>query len=290
VTGDEEAVADVEAEEPPEVDAPQPEAPQPEAAEPPPEPLTAASAEEIQQALYAASTDIVDLRRLIDPDWGVGVFDQRDVGFRHYCDMEDIASHQGLGFVMGPSDVFRCDRGLRRCSVQDTDGQGHVFHFREGAGDAIYLNALVHYVRRVPGTDNARVRSFVRAGDGVCALWQSLTDADPSPPQKLSVFVSGHTGLVPETVSEHRCGEEAAAAFEERLRPLMATGHPRQCDREPTRCAYARGDEEITVYIGEHGPSILTVTRPGMRRDLARNQDRELAAFLRSARSHDCAD
>ncbi len=266
----------------------EPEEAEREPAPPPAPPLTSPSADDIREALLAASSDVVALGRLVDPAWGIGVV-EADVGMLQHCDTERLASAPGIGFVFGAGDTFRCDRDLRRCTVQEQDGRGYAFHFREGEGDTVWLNAIVHYDRRVPNTDNARVRAFVGEGDGVCALWRSLRSTDGEVPERLSVFVSSHTGLVPETLAEHRCGDDAAAAHGERVAPLSSSS-PERCERDPARCTFDVGDEDVTVYGGEDGPTAVAVTRPGMHRNLERAQQRELDAFLRAASRHDCSE
>jgi len=285
----EEEVAEVE-EEVAEVEEPEPAEPEEEPPPPPPEPVTATTSEEIKQAMFTASTDVVAFRRLVDPEWGIGAHNADEDIVRHYCDMDDLASHPGLGFVMSSEDPWRCSRDLSRCTSQ-SDGHGYAFHFRDGPGDVIYLSSVVHYEPRVPNRDNAAVRRWVGAGDGVCDLWRAMTTPADQPPQKLSVFVSGHTGLVPETVAEHHCGDEAASAYAERVAPLAQGGEPDRCDRNPTRCLFEEREVARTVYADDEGDVMaIAVTRPGMFQNLARQQERELDAFLRAAGRHDCDD
>jgi len=259
------------------------------APQPPPAPLTPSSAEDVHEALRAAASDVEALRRLIDPRWGIGAYDPEDSGVVHHCALERLASLSGLGFVIGESDRFRCDPNLRRCSSADADDRGYVFLLRPGEGDVMWLNAVVQYPRRVPRTDPAAVRAFGATGDGVCDLWRSFTESDSSAPRRFSVFVSSYTGLVPETLSEHHCAEDAAAAYTERLAPVLGRP-PSRCERNPTRCAFSLGDEEVTVYGDADGPSAVAVTRPSMHQDLDRSQRRELEAFVAGVARHRCAE
>jgi hypothetical protein len=277
----------------PEVEAPEDEDPaetaETETATEPPRapaapPLTSPTQDQIREALLAAASDVSAFKRLVDPEFGIGVIED-EIGMIHHCDIEGIASAAGIGFVFGTGDTFRCDRNLRRCVVQEQGGRGYAFHFREGRGDTVWLDAIVHYPRRVPSSENARARAFVNAGEGVCALYRSLQSGEAG--DRLSVFVASHTGLVPETLAEHRCGDEAAASHAERVAPL-ASSAPEQCARNPTRCTFDRGDEDVTVYGGAGGPTAVAVTRPGMTRNLATVQDREREAFVRAASRHTC--
>ncbi len=259
---------------------------EPPPAPPPPEPVTATTADELRETLFAASTDMSVFRRFIEPDFGVGVLDPRDAGVAHYCDMDRLSSSPGLGFLMGVDDRFSCDRNLHRCVLQGSDG-GYVFYFRRGEGDTIWLDTIAHYEHRAPTSDSAVARAFTHAGEGVCALYRTLTDADTSPPAAFSVFVSSETGLVPDALSQHLCGDEAAAAYAERV-PSAAARPPDRCDRDPARCTYSSTDEEVTVYGDEGTPTAVTVMRPGMRQDLARAQDHDRDAFLHGVRRREC--
>jgi hypothetical protein len=267
---------------------PEPEEPAPaEPAEPPPppvEPVVAANDEELRPILFSAATDIHVLRRFLDREHGVGVYDPGESGVTHYCEADRLATSPGLGFLMGVDDRLSCDRRLTRCVLQGA-ADGYVFHFRRGEGDALVLDSLAHYPRRAPSSDSGPARAFARSGEGVCALYRAITDEGGSAPPKLSVFVASQTGLVPETLAEHRCGEEAAAAYAERIAPL---GTPERCDRDPARCTFRSGDEEITVYGDGGAPVAVAITRHGMRRDLETAQQRDLDSFLRRVRGHEC--
>jgi hypothetical protein len=189
---------------------------------------------------------------------------------------------------MNESDTFRCDDRMRRCMNRGTDGSGTAFYFRDAAGDTITLDTIVQYARRAPNTDGSAVVTFAGAGEGVCALYRRTRDASASPAGALSVFVSSQTGLVPEVLAEHHCGDAAAAAYRERIAPL-ASSRPTRCDRNPSRCTWTSTDEEITVYGDAEGaPTTVTITRPGMVQNLARAQQRDLDAFMARARRHRC--
>jgi hypothetical protein len=255
-------------------------------------PFSASTADEVHQVVQTASTDVVSLRRLIDTTRGVGTVGPGEAGMRHYCDAGEITTQPSLEFVVGASDTFRCDRQLRRCTLQEAGAGGYAFHFRsrDETGGAIFLDTLIHYDRRVPTTESRAVRSFLQAGDGVCVLHRALGDASATPPARFSVLVTAHTGIVPETLSDHHCGDAVAGAYRERVTSHAQGGAPDRCDRDPTRCAYRTGDEDITIYGDDDGPFAVTVTRHGMRNDLDRAQQRELATFLTAARRHTCAD
>jgi len=263
---------------------PEPEPP----AEPSEPPLSSPTAEEIQAALQAASTDGHAFTRLVDPAWGIGVFDPAEAGVRQYCDMDNLANHPGLGFIIGHEDRFECNRDMTRCTVKDSSRHGFAFVFRAGPGGATYINTIVHYPRQFPNSESGAARAFVRGGDGVCSLYGALRDPDGDPPARFSVFISTETGLVPEVVAEHKCGDEAAAAYDERLASIRRL-RPRECNRNPSRCEYRSGDEDYRVYADDDGaPIAVTITRHGMHDNLARNQQRAADTFLRAARRHSC--
>lgn len=251
-------------------------------------PLSSPDAEEMQAAILAASSDRHAFRRLVDPDWGVGVFDPAEAGVRQYCEMRNIANNPGLGFIFNHGDDFSCNRDVSRCTVKGDDRSGYAFLFREGEGDAVWLNAIVSYPRRVPNRENRQARTFLGGGDGVCAMHNALRSPDSAPPSRFSVFVSEQTGLVPEVLAEHECGDGAAAAFQERL-GVVRSRRPRECNRNPSRCVWRSGDEDYTVYATDDGaPFAVTITRHSMHDDLARAQDRDAQAFLREAERHTC--
>lgn len=276
-----------EAEPPPEpvTEEPPPEPP----AEPPPEPFTAANAEELTEILRTASTDVVALRRLIDPERGLGTVGPGDQGMRQWCDLEELTTQPSAEFLIGIEHQVRCDRRLRRCTVEERGAGGYAFHLRSPEGsDQIVLDAIVHYDRRVPNVESRAVRSFLAAGEGVCALRRSLVDARTTPPERLSVLVTSHTGLVPETLAEHHCGDAAAQAWAERVAPHAQAGAPQRCDRDPTRCSWRTRDEELVVYANDEGPFAATLTRHSMTPELDRAQTREVTSFLRDAQRHGC--
>ena len=251
-------------------------------------PITPGSTEDIHTALIAASREMPAMHRLIDPEWGIGTYDPGDTGVAHHCETQEFATHPGLAFTVHEHDRFRCDRERRRCSAADPDGGGYSFYFRAGAGDAVWLDTIVHHTRTVPGRDSGAVRAFANAGDGVCSFRRALGATDASPPRQFSVFVASHTGLVEDTVSSHLCGDEADAANEERLLPNLSTRARMLCTRNPSRCGYRRGDEQIAIYGAAGGPTSIAITRPGMFANLEREQDRELQAFLRGLARHSC--
>lgn len=256
-----------------------------------PTPITPGSADDIHEALTAASNDEAALRNLIDPRWGVGSYDRGDLGIEHHCDRDEMTTHPGMGFVVRADEPFACDRRLRRCTAQDPAGGGYVFHFRDGPGDAIWLNAVIHHERNVPRRSDSRaVRNFVEGGDGVCALWRVVEDENHEPPRRLSVFVAHETGLVPEVVSDHLCGDEAVAAFRQRLVGYLSANPDIQCRRSPSRCGFTAGDEEVTMYGGEEGMIGIAITRPGMHAHLARAQQRDVDAWLRGMNGHSCEE
>ncbi|MGE0785457.1 MAG: hypothetical protein AB7S26_07205 [Sandaracinaceae bacterium] len=257
---------------------------------PPPTPIHASSADEIRAALMRASNDVAALRNLVDPEYGVGTYDAGNTGVLHHCAGDEVTGHPGMGFVVREDDRFSCDRRLRRCTAAAPDGGGYVFHFRDGPNGAIWLNAVIHHQDRVPTTDARAVRDFVEAGDGVCALHRDLValEAGGPPPQRFSVFVSEQTGLVSELVSDHLCGAEAAAAYNERLAPYLARHPDLSCTRGPARCSMVRGDEEVTIYGDASGLRAVTLTRPGMHAHLERAQRHDLDQFLRGLAGHRC--
>ncbi len=251
-------------------------------------PLTSPTAETLEAAILAAATDRLAFRRLVDPAWGVGVFDPAEAGIHQYCEMRNIANNPGLGFVFNHGDEFSCNRELSRCTVKDDSRAGYAFFFREGEGDTVFLNAIVHYPQRIPNREGSAARTFVRGGDGVCGVHEAVRSADAAPPSQLSVFVSEQTGLVPEALTEHHCGDDAAAAFSERL-GTMRHRRPRECNRNPARCVWRSGDEDYTVYATDEGaPYAIAITRFGMHEDLARTQARAVDAFLRDAAQQGC--
>ncbi len=93
---------------------------------------------------------------------------------------------------------------------------------------------------------------------------------------------------MPEATGEHECGDEAAAAYQEHL-AVVRRRRPRECNRNPSRCLWRRGDEDYTVYATDDGtPYAVTITRHGMHDNLARDQERDAASFLRAAGDHSC--
>jgi hypothetical protein len=255
-------------------------------------PFTASSADEVREVLQTASTDVVALRRLIDTQRGVGTVGPGEAGMRHWCDSREMTTQPSLEFVIGTQDTFRCDRQLRRCALQEPRAGGYVFYFRpmDETGGNLLLDGLIHYDRRVPNTESRAVRSFLQAGDDVCLLHRRLADDDATPPARFSVLVTAHTGLVPETLTEHHCGDPAASAYQVRVAARAQAGATDRCDRDPTRCTYRTRDEDVTVYADDDGPFAVTVTRHSMRTDLDRAQERELATFLGAARRHRCEE
>ncbi len=252
-------------------------------------PVTATTTDEARQAISAAASDIVSLQRMVDPARGLGVYDPSDAGIVQYCDVAHLAADPGTGFTMGIDDPFTCDHGLHRCATHASDHSGYAFILRHGDGDVIWLDAIVHYPRRVPSADPPVVRAFTRAGEGVCALRSTLATADAHPPTNLSVFVSAYTGDVPQSLTQHLCGDEAAQAYAQRVAPHATAGAPDRCERNPARCTFVTHEEEITVYGDDGGvPIAVAVTRPGMRRDLDQGQRRQLEAFLHDVRRQHC--
>lgn len=288
------------ASEPPSPEAPPELVPEPEedvmVAEPEPEPatrpipITPGSAEDLHQAILAATHDEASLRRLIDPVWGIGTHDPGSAGsgVLHHCEVDAVVAHAGVAFSVGEDDRWRCDRDLRRCQASSRDGGGYVFHFRSAVpGGAVWLSAIIHHARTVPNRDSAAIRNYVQAGDGVCDLWRAITDEDHPEPRRFSVFVGGHTGLVPETVTEHHCGDEARQAFARQIQTIPR-GQTYVCGRNPTRCSIASGNEEYTLYGGPDGALAIATTRPGMFQNLEAAQQREVASFLRAFRNASC--
>jgi hypothetical protein len=267
---------------------PEPEPEAPPATDPP---LSSPTVEELEAAMLAAASDRHAFARLVDPAWGVGVFDPAEAGVRQYCEMHNIANNPGLGFIFNHGDRFECNRDLTRCTVREGNRSGFAFVFRNGAGDAKYLNTIIHYPRAVPNSENNAARAFLRAGDGVCALHAALRDPDAgAAPTQFSVFVAEETGLVPEALSEHHCADAAANAYNERIGAVRQTS-PRECQRNPSMCTYRSGDEDYRVYADEEGrPMAVTITRHGMHDNLARAQQREVDAFLRDARRYSCEE
>lgn len=277
----------VEEAEPEPVEEPEPEEaePEPEEAEAPPEPIVAGDADAIFEVLKRATFEADVLRRLVDPQRGVGTHDSGRTGVAQHCDVSEVADHPGTSFAVNEGDTFRCDRDLSRCTSQAPDGSGYSFYFRT-EGERLFLDAIVHHASRVPRTDSRAVRGWVEAGEGVCALWRAAHATDRPAPARFSVFVSEQTGLVPELVSDHHCGDEARAAFAEQM--ASYTGQDLACDRGPARCSFRRGDEEITFYGDDDGLAAIATTRPGMYPNLERAQRRDLDRFLRDLRGHAC--
>ena len=261
------------------------EEPEPAPPEPaPPEPVVAEDADAIFAVLRAATFEADMLRRLVDPDRGVGTHDAGRTGVAQHCDVDEVADRPGTSFAVNEGDSFRCDRDLSHCTAEAPDGGGYSFYFRNDG--RLRLDAIVHHQGRVPRTDSRAIRNWVEAGEGVCALWRAAHATDRPAPAKFSVFVSEQTGLVPELVSEHHCADDARAAFAEQM--ANHTGQALSCDRSPARCAFRRGDEEITLYGGDEGVTAIAITRPGMFANLERAQRRDLDRFLRALRDHAC--
>ncbi len=252
------------------------------------EPLRDDSEEALHAALVAASQDVPPLLRLIDPDRGVGTYDAGDTGIAHHCSRDEYTTHPGMAFAVHENDRLRCDRDRRRCAVAARDGGGYAFYFRRASGGAVTLDAIIHYRgRQLPNRDSRAITAFADGGDGVCAFRRSLRPGAPAP-RRFSVFVAHHTGLVTDTVSSHLCGDEAVAAYQERVAPLLGQADGFECTRAPTRCSLRRGDEDVVIHGDASGPRAVTVTRHGMFPNLARAQERDRAAFERGIAGHSC--
>lgn len=251
-------------------------------------PLHAESDADIQAALVAASRDIPPLLRLIDPARGVGTYDGGDTGIAQHCSREEWTTHPGMAFSVTEADRIRCDRDRRRCAVSSHEGGGYAFYFQHAPAGALYLDTIVHYRRgQVPNRDSRAITRFAEGGEGVCALRASLRPDAPAP-RRFSVFVAHHTGLVPDTVSEHLCGDEAAQAYQERVAPYLGRASALECTRAPARCSLRAGDEDVTIHGDANGPTAVTITRHGMFPNLARAQERERAAFERGIEGYSC--
>lgn len=251
-------------------------------------PLRPASDEDLRAALIAASQDVPPLLRLVDPAWGVGTYDTGDTGVAHHCSREELTTHPGMAFTVHEEDRFRCDRTRRRCSVASREGGGYAFYFRTTSGGATYLDAIIHYDgRAVPSRETGPAAAFADGGAGVCAFRQALR-ADAPAPRRFSVFVAHHTGLVEDTLAAHLCGDEAAAAFQERAAPYLGRADAFVCTRAPTRCSLRTGDEDVVIHGDASGPTAVTITRHGMFPNLERVQERDRAAFARGLAGHRC--
>lgn len=258
-------------------------------APPPIEPVRASTADELRAAILAASHGEAALRRLIDPAWGIGTYDTSTAGsgIGHHCDADEVGTVPGAAFSVQEDDRWACDRDLRRCQASSSDGGGYVFHFRAGSGNVVWLSAVIHHNNGVPSRDSAAVNAFMRNGDGVCTLWRAITDAQPHAPNRFSVFVGRHTGLVPELLRQHLCGAEAQQAFTERSQ-TVPRGQTFSCTRNPARCSLRSGDEEYTYYGDTTGITALAITRHSMFPNLEREQQRDVDGFLRDLRGHHC--
>ncbi|MGF1464493.1 MAG: hypothetical protein ACFCGT_00035 [Sandaracinaceae bacterium] len=250
-------------------------------------PITPGSAADIQAALQAASFDVPALHRLIDPARGLGTYDPDDTGVEHHCGRDEAADHPGVAFAVHEGDDVRCDAALRRCVARSMDGSGgYVFYFRPDAGDAVYLDAVIHYPNRMPRQDPPAARAFAEGGAGVCALRRALVEG--ASPDRFSVFVSSYTGLQRGVRDDQLCGAAASAAYEQEVASRLGGGPTLTCTRAPARCTFTAGDEEHTVYADAGEPVAVAITRHGMRRNLEAGQQRELARFLRRLEGHRC--
>ncbi|MCB9597465.1 MAG: hypothetical protein H6719_32385 [Sandaracinaceae bacterium] len=253
-------------------------------------PLHAESAADLHAALVAASMDIPPLLRLIDPEWGVGTYDTGDTGIAHHCAADEFTNHPGMAFTVHEDDRFSCDRSRRRCTSNPRSGGGFAFYFREGAGGAVYLDTIVHYDRAAPNRDSRTVMAFADGGEGVCAFRRALRP-DAAAPRRFSVFVAHETGLVEDTVADHLCGDEAAAAYQERVTPYLSRIDSFECTRAPMRCSLRTGGEDIAILgDGPRGATAVTITRHGMYPNLERAQERDRLAFVRGLAGHSCEE
>ena len=253
-------------------------------------PIVAESADAVRAALAAAVADATALVRMIDPERGIGTWDRGEGTKLHFCDVSRSAREPALGFEIREGDEWRCDEELTRCSTVDpADHTGTVFHFTKAdGGTGRWLESIIVYDRRVPRFDTEDVTAWVRAGAGVCGLYGALTGgADALQPEKITIFVSRLTEGAEASSTDFKCGDEAVVAARERLGPLMQSGPPTSCNRDPQSCAWIESDE-TRVYGRDGTPYAIALLATNLNEGPARLQEREVAAVADRARNRRC--
>ena len=259
-------------------------------ARPEAQPIAAENADAIREALRVAADDGAALVRMIDPDRGIGAWDRGEAAKIHFCDTARLAREPALGFEIREGDEWSCNSRMTRCSsVDPADRTGTVFHFTEAdGGSGRWLDGIIRYERRVPRNDTEDVTAWVRAAEGVCELYGTLTGGpDALSPEKITIFVSRFTEGQEDSSTAFECGDAAKTAARERLAPLMQAGPPTACNREPQACTWAESDE-IRVYGRDGAPYAIAVLATNLNEGPTRLQEREVTAVAERAASRRC--